>query len=75
MEGNKILLIADVVKQTKLSSVSVWRGINEGWFPPPDLIIGKSRRSWLSSTITNYLNDLIAKQKTVNNERASNAGL
>lgn len=68
-QEDEILLIAEVVKMTKLSTVSIWRMINEGNFPKPNLIIGKSRRAWLRSEITNYINDLIAKQKSINNER------
>ena len=63
-EQDEILLVADVTKLTKLSSTGIWRGINENSFPKPDMIIGKTRRAWLKSTIMQYLNDLIAKQKS-----------
>lgn len=74
--NDEILLIADVMKITKLSTTTIWRGILDGDFPKNDLTIGKSRRAWLRSTITGYINGLIEKQKAVNNERGgANANL
>ena len=63
--NDEILLIGDVTKMVRLSTTSIWREINEGRFPKPDLIIGRSRRAWLNSTITKHINDLIAKQNAV----------
>lgn len=60
--NDEILLIGDVTKMVRLSTTSIWREINEGRFPKPDLIIGRTRRAWLRSTITSHINDLIAKQ-------------
>lgn len=65
-QEDEILLIADVMKITKLSTTTIWRGIIDGDFPKNDLTIGKSRRAWLRSTINNYINELIEKQKAAN---------
>lgn len=61
---DEILLIGDVMKIVRLSTTTIWRDINKGVFPRPDLILGKTRRAWLRSTITKHITDSIAKQKS-----------
>ncbi len=54
---DNILLAKDVANQLHIHVVTIWRYIEQGIFPKPDLIIGKAKRAWYKTTIDNYIKE------------------
>ncbi|TXI93834.1 MAG: hypothetical protein E6Q33_02390 [Neisseriales bacterium] len=54
---DNILLAKDVANQLHIHVVTIWRYIEQGIFPKPDLIIGKVKRAWYKTTIDNYIKE------------------
>ena len=54
---DSIMLAKDVAKQLHIHVVTIWRYIEDGIFPKPDLIIGKVKRAWYRATIDNYIKE------------------
>ncbi len=60
---DNILLAKDVANQLHIHVVTIWRYIEDGIFPKPDLIIGKVKRAWYKTTIDNYIKEQENKLK------------
>lgn len=60
---DNILLAKDVAEQLHIHVVTIWRYIEDGIFPKPDLIIGKVKRAWYKTTIDNYIKEQENKLK------------
>ena len=60
---DSIMLARDVAKQLRIHVVTIWRYVEDGIFPKPDLIIGKVKRAWYKTTIDNYIKEQENKLK------------
>jgi predicted DNA-binding transcriptional regulator AlpA len=54
-DDDQLLSAAKVVELLACGKVTLWRRIDKGTFPPPDVIVGKKLRYWKRSTYRKYL--------------------
>jgi prophage regulatory protein len=50
----KVLSNSDVSKKVNLSTSTIWRGVRDGWFPPP-IELSPNRVGWIESEIDTWV--------------------
>lgn len=62
--SNQLLSIRETSETTTLSRVTIWRKIKAGDFPVP-IAIGKGRKAFLASEISDWINERAAARDEV----------